>query len=367
MARNFHQQPFDEATQVKLDLFGRYIREWLPVFLNHKPPPEEITIVDFFAGPGRDSSGRLGSPLIALDEIRRYRGSIQACPSKVRLELNEFAKEKASQLELSLQSEQIDPSLCSWRVGSRSFEDAFQFLLPSLRTGPNLLLLDQQGVKFISDEVFKVLAELPQTDFMFFVASSTLRRFEDHPSIKKYFPEAGTAFSARQFNDTHRAVADYYRDLIRTDLRAKLFLGAFSLKKGSNIYGLIFGSSHPLGIEKFLRLSWNQDPVRGEANFDIDGERIDPDHPALFPEMNVPKKLQVFQRDLRTRVLSGELKTDGEVYVASLEAGFLPKHGKRPLVELIKEKRVTCEEGRQARVSSAGYRSPRRLRVIGSQ
>ena len=272
MTRNFHQQPFDEATQVKLELFGRYIREWLPVWLHWKPTPKRITIVDFFAGPGRDASGNPGSPLIAVNEIDRYRSTILNSSSKVHLELNEYAEEKANSLESHLRSEQVDPDVCSWRVDSQGFEDAFRRIQPELRPGPNLLLLDQQGVKFISDDVFKALAELPQTDFIFFIASSTLRRFETHPSIKKCFPKSRGAFSASQFNNTHRAVADYYRNLIETNLRAKLFLASFSLKKGSNIYGLIFGSSHPRGIEKFLRLSWEQDPIRGEANFDIDSD-----------------------------------------------------------------------------------------------
>ena len=72
------------------------------------------------------------------------------------------------------------------------------------------------------------------------------------------------------FNDTHRAVVEHYRHLAG----GRIFFGSFSIKKGANIYGLIFGSAHPLGIEKFLRVCWKVDPVRGEANFDIDDEHM---------------------------------------------------------------------------------------------
>ena len=33
MAKKFHENEFDDATQVKLDVFRGYIRKWIPVFL----------------------------------------------------------------------------------------------------------------------------------------------------------------------------------------------------------------------------------------------------------------------------------------------------------------------------------------------
>ncbi|MFC1652446.1 hypothetical protein ACFL3F_01885 [Planctomycetota bacterium] len=36
MAKKFHDQPFDDDTQLKLDIFRGYIRQWSPVFLASK-------------------------------------------------------------------------------------------------------------------------------------------------------------------------------------------------------------------------------------------------------------------------------------------------------------------------------------------
>lgn len=52
---NFHQQPFDEGTITKLDLYQAYAKSWLPVFLSGSKAGSTVSIVDFFAGPGRDS------------------------------------------------------------------------------------------------------------------------------------------------------------------------------------------------------------------------------------------------------------------------------------------------------------------------
>ena len=36
MAKDFHNEPFDEETILKLEIFKGYIREWIPVFLSKK-------------------------------------------------------------------------------------------------------------------------------------------------------------------------------------------------------------------------------------------------------------------------------------------------------------------------------------------
>ena len=56
MAKNINKDPFDEATQLKLEIFRECFREWLPVFI-HNPTIEKIYSYDFFAGSGTDSEG----------------------------------------------------------------------------------------------------------------------------------------------------------------------------------------------------------------------------------------------------------------------------------------------------------------------
>ena len=51
--RNLHNEPFDESTLTKLDLYRRYVRAWLPVFLNApKLVVDRMQIFDFFADFG---------------------------------------------------------------------------------------------------------------------------------------------------------------------------------------------------------------------------------------------------------------------------------------------------------------------------
>lgn len=206
------------------------------------------------------------------------------------------------------------------------------------------------------------MTRLPRTDFIFFIASSFIRRFADHPHFRKHLSIPKGTISASRFNDTQRTVTDYYRSLLPAD--SEYFLGKFSIKKASNLYGLIFGSSHPRGIEKFLRVCWEMDPERGEANFDIDQDDLDPHRPHLFPEMDEARKTTLFQRQLKKVVLGGEIRTDGGVYIHCLREGMLPKHGREVIKELEREGKLHVQNGLQPRVSFDGCRDPRQLEVL---
>lgn len=362
MARNFHRAAFDEGTKVKLGLFRDYTREWLPVWLSQARPQTPITIGDFFAGPGADSEGAPGSPLIVLEELRQSSELIREKGARVKLLLNEASKSKAKSLRRTMEAQEVPTGLCAWEVNSLKFEEAFAAAIPTLDRGPTLLILDQQGMKEVSDAVFTTILNLPRTDFLFFIASSSIRRFETHPYFQKHLRIPSGSISSTTFNDTHRAVTQYYRRLA-TAAGNEYFLGSFSIKKGSNIYGLIFGSHHPLGLEKFLRVCWKADPERGEANFDIDDDRLDPDAPRLFPEMDRPRKLTVFQQETQVRILRGELASDRDVYIHTLQEGFLPSDGKAVVRELVKSGQVKVAGG-QPRVSRLGYDEPRSLEIL---
>ena len=75
MSDQFHGRPFDEGTLTKLQIFELYAREWLPVFLARTDPPKrEIHVFDFFAGPGTESKGELGTPLRLLRQLAGVQG-----------------------------------------------------------------------------------------------------------------------------------------------------------------------------------------------------------------------------------------------------------------------------------------------------
>ena len=118
-------------------------------------------------------------------------------------------------------------------------------------------------------------------------------------------------------------VLNYYKGLIPND--RKYHLAPFSIKKNKNIYGLVFGSPHTFGIEKFLSVAWKLDPLTGEANYDIDNEKISTNSPYMFEELMIPTKRQFFEQNLEHKILNKSLCSNIEVYSYTLNEGFLLK------------------------------------------
>jgi three-Cys-motif partner protein len=90
------------------------------------------------------------------------------------------------------------------------FDESFSSAREILANGKaaKLVLIDQYGVDYVSDERFRELISFPTCDTLFFISSSTLHRFRDHPAIKQRIQRPD------DYYHVHRAVADYYRTLL---------------------------------------------------------------------------------------------------------------------------------------------------------
>jgi three-Cys-motif partner protein len=331
MAKDLHKKPFDEGTRVKLALYENYMKEWLPVFLTASPGYESINIFDFFSGPGLDNSELKGSPLILIDLLYPYWDKIIRNGQKVTLYFNDRSKSKIGHLKKNVSDQNLSEKPYDIKYSNEEFDDAFKKYLPLMNKSAtaNFLFLDQSGIKHITDQVFKTIISLPVTDFLFFTSSSTLYRFTDHPQIKKYIALKGVSPSS--YYQIHRMVLEYYRSLIPKG--KEYYLVPFSIKKGANVYGLIFGTGHLLGIDKFVKQCWKIDPQTGDSNFDIDQDNIDPAQQSLFPEK--PKKVQAFEMDLASKILQRKLESNKDIFRYTVTNGFTSGHARKVLRDLI--------------------------------
>jgi three-Cys-motif partner protein len=356
-ADRFHDRPFDDGTLTKLEIFQLYTREWLPVFLA-KPDPfwKEVHVFDFFAGPGADVNGVSGSPLRVLQELKAAKsGNLHGWP-KVRIATHFFDEDRSKIEQLRARSQSLQSELreVSIEIEPWTFEKAFAAAQPTLQNNDaaKLVLIDQFGVDGVSDEVFRELVSFPTCDFLFFISSATLHRFRDHPAIRQKIKRPD------DYYHVHRAVADYYRDLLPKSSR--YFLGRFSIKKGSNIYGLIYGSAHPLGMDKFLQVAWRADAITGEANFDIDRDDCGP----LFAGMFQPTKVDAFQQDLAARIRAGAVKTEADVIDVCFQHGVKRGHAEAVLKDLKDRREIDCD----FRVPSIErWREPKLIRISESR
>jgi three-Cys-motif partner protein len=339
MSEDFFKNPFTEDTNVKLSLYKEYLREWFPVFIAaYKPHRKILNLFDFFCGPGKDSEGTSGSPLIAIQVLKEYQDHVQNTSVEINLHFNDSKKEYIEALKQNI----IDSSLPTDKINiyfyNKDFVELFPELISKMENAANLIFLDQFGVKYVDEERFKVLIALPVTDIIFFISSSTFNRFHNDDNVTNVIGLSSKEIQEKPFYEIHRLVHQKYSELIPKE--ASYLLAPFSIKKGTNIYGLIFGSGHPLGMEKFLGICWKKDEETGEANFDIQGDKKLSFAPSLFPELNDQRKIPTFQRELKEKILSGELTSDLEIFVFMINNGFIGKHVSEVITNLKNSKKI---------------------------
>jgi three-Cys-motif partner protein len=325
MAKDINKEIFSEGTLRKLDIFAKCFREWFPVFINN-PFTKGIYIVDFFAGSGMDAKGNLGSPLLLLNEARGancgYCNTVSKNSKKVFFAFNENNKQKEAELESNIKAfmDQCIKNNCNRdkciysysNFGQYDFKDVFyrdtMFTKILIKNdSAKFILLDQYGFSQVDEDVFLKMVDSPYTDFIFFISSSFIKRFKEVPYTKKYIDTEKIPFNESDPKECHRLIADYFQKLIPKE--KEYYIHHFSIKKGPNYYGLIFGTNHTLGMEKFLKVCWKQDKFSGESDFNIDNdEPVD----SLFYTGETTHKKERVKDDIKAKILSGEI-TDNRI------------------------------------------------------
>ena len=192
-SKNLHIEPFDRGTITKLEIFEDYAQSWIPTFVMQNLV-KEIHIFDFFSGPGYDCNGVAGSPIRILQKINEQLGNILSKKTKIVLHFNEFEPTKKAQEKFELLKENCNNFIIKnpkfkyfldINFYNENAELLFFKLLPLIRKFPSLVYLDQNGIKFISQEYLNELEKLKTTDFLYFVSSSFFKRYGKTDEFRK--------------------------------------------------------------------------------------------------------------------------------------------------------------------------------------
>ncbi len=335
--QDINEKPFDEGTLTKLEIFQLYVREWLPVFLaREKIVWPQVHLFDFFCGSGTDSKGIAGSPLRILEELAKQPAWLARRDVSTTVHFFDEKSEKIDDLKAGIEQRGFNVLGANFTIEAGEFSKTFEKAKSLLCSGSTacLVFLDQYGIKDVSEDVFKFLVGCPCTDFLFFISSAIFSRLGDQPCIRKYLDLGKPEDSY----EAHRAVADHFRRWIPAG--TDYYLAPFSIKKGANVYGLVFGSGHPLGMEKFLRVAWKKDQLNGEANFDINREGLSAQQPSLFNER--PTKVTAFEADLRNGIIARRLCTEADIYRFCISGGMTPSHAEPVIMAMKREGLVEC-------------------------
>ncbi len=364
-SRNLHDKPFDDETITKLEIFEDYAKAWIPTFVMQGI--QEIHIYDFFAGTGYDKLGVPGSPIRLLDKITQHLPIIFQAGSKIKIHLNEFepyvkAQKKFELLKLScedyLNSNKRLKHVLEISYYNEDFEQLFPKLLPSIKKYPALVYLDQNGIKFTSEKYFLELEKTYQTDFLYFISSSYFWRFGKSNEFKMHLNIDMDEAKKDYYKFIHVNIISQLRSKLPSSTKLKLY--PFSLKKGTNIYGIIFGATHPRAVDKFLTIAWDRNKDNGQANFDLyDHAHID--QLDLFLGTRRRSRIESFQDTVRTKILSSEIRNNYELYAFTINEGYLGSHAAEVVKAMKKEGLITYNSTSPLVNYQNVYKLPRKL------
>jgi three-Cys-motif partner protein len=341
--KDLHESPFDETTIAKLEIFEDYAQAWIPTFV--MSGANTICIYDFFAGTGYDKNGIEGSPIRLLNKIKEQVGNIFQQKVKVRVYLNEWEHSKKDQPKFQMLKKACEEYLdkngevkraIELNLCNEDFETLFPKLLSGIKQHPCLVYLDQNGIKFLSEKYFLELEKTKQTDFLYFVSASYFWRFGESKEFKVHLDIDMVEAKKDPYHFIHRNIITQLRKKLPDDSKLKLY--PFSLKKGANIHGIIFGASHPRAADKFLSVAWRRNETNGEANFDIDKD-ADKSQLDLFGGKQLTK-IEEFKQNVRSKVLSEDIKNNFELLEYVYNEGHLASHASDCLKLMKKDQEV---------------------------
>jgi hypothetical protein len=279
----------------------------------------------------------------------------------VKVFLNEFEKKKFEQLKIHCSDYLNENKDVSRAIEiyyfNQDFDEIFDELFPFVEKNPSLVYLDQCGIKYISSKYVLRLEKTSQTDFLYFVASSSIWRFGEQQEFQSHLQVDIQELKKRPYKFIHRTLIDHLQSSLPSNTKLRLY--PFSIKKGTNIYGIVFGASHVRAVEKFLSIAWKRNERNGEANFDIDGEGQKSQFDLFDPQITLTK-LEIFQRLVEEKIMTGEIFDNIQLFVFTLEKGHIGKHAADKLKKMKKEGKINYE-GRSPLITYENYKSSKNL------
>lgn len=340
--KDLHDKPFDEGTIAKLEIFEDYAQAWIPTFVM-SGWASTICIFDFFAGTGYDKNGVEGSPIRILNKIKEQVGNIFQKKVKVKVFLNEYHKGKFKLLKAACEKYLDDNKAVNRAIDieyyNEDFVDLFPQLLNEIKANPSLVFLDQNGIKFLSSKYFLELEKTTTTDFLYFLSASYIWRFGNTDEFKVHLDIDLKAAKENPFKLIHRSILEQLKLQLTEGSQLKLY--PYSIKKGSSIYGIIFGAKHPFAVDKFLNIAWGRNSINGEADYDLDDDLGKQQLP-LFGEKKLTKK-EKFDKNFREQVFNGTIKNNADALLFAHGQGHIAKHAADILRKMKKEGVITYE------------------------
>lgn len=293
----------DRHTAAKHTILRKYLDAWLPILGGGRYARDDVVLIDAFAGPGRYSTGEVGSPLLMLKAYLEHSGDIIAAPHFFFIE---EARDRAEHLKDELRELAI-PESVEVSVSNASFDPEFPSLIERLRRRfgqlpPTFAFIDPFGASDLPVALSTPLLNVPKCEVLIYFPVAFLARFGDRP---EFLETMVSVFGGDDWRAAFAAEVDFdvcqrmLLDLFMAKLRERVpYVRSFAItpahEAGGNTYHLVFGTANAeQGLRKMKDAMWKADPVGGAGFRDSTLAA----HPVLFEEKPDVAALETMLRE----------------------------------------------------------------------
>lgn len=331
----------EDQTQGKHLILEAYLQGWFPILGSKN---SRIVFIDGFAGPGEYSDGEKGSPLVALECIRRHKRAGRLGGTEIVCLFIEQDAARVAHLR-ALIGGRNDQEHATIHVWDGTFEDNVKEILDytdeqQKRLAPAFVMVDPFGVKGIPMRLIeRILANQRSECFISFM-DEPMRRWHDHSAFEHHLTELfGTTdwkqcLSMTTWEEKSRFLHEMYKRQLKS--HGAEFVVQFQLWKGNrHIYTIYFATGHEKGCDLMKQAIWKVVP---DGSFQFRG--YNQQQPVLFsPDVDTGLLTTQLQQKF------GEAETQVETierYVMSDETVFHSGHLRRKTLQpLEKQGRIT--------------------------
>lgn len=266
-----------------------YLEGWFPILGSWSG---RLLFIDGFAGPGEYASGEPGSPLIALDCVKRCKERGGLGGVEIVFLFIESDKARADHLEKILKENPRPPGI-TFDILRGPFDRHMSNLLDYIGEqkavlAPAFVMVDPFGIKGNRMSLISRILENEKSECMISFMYEPIRRFHGEPEFKLHLDELfGTDRWQKCFDMEETDKKRYLHNLFREQLKehGAKHVVSFELWKGNrHIYTIYFTSSSLKGCNLMKQAIWRADPsgsyrLRGYAGnqgllFDTDTEPL---------------------------------------------------------------------------------------------
>ncbi|QJD77719.1 three-Cys-motif partner protein TcmP [Spirosoma rhododendri] len=330
-------------SRAKLSLYANYLEKYLAI-MSVAPKISKIHIFDIFCGTGIYNDGRVGSPILAYENILKVntflRGFNNTKIKDTILYVNDINKNNIHNVKQYLDEKERVEGV-NIEYNNLDAQDMIERALSIIKTQDynerNIMFLDPYGYSQIKKETIEKIMNTKKTEIILFLPASHMHRFKDvvqeeekqaYLSLRNFlydfFPESHPIRTINKVKKiSTREFISHVCDAL--SMSSKFHSTSFYLQRDqSNYYALFFITNNILGLERIIDIKWDIDRKKGEgfrlndmnqSLFDMIGVNIELEHELLKLENIVLDRLKI-----------KKTVENIELYLIALKNNFRPTH-----------------------------------------